>query len=76
MLLAACRVAFDLYRHRLAQQLAAANLQAVALANAAADAAAAASHMGPHAPGGGGGPREVIITRAGNRVLVLQRAAP
>ncbi|GFR45844.1 hypothetical protein Agub_g7211 [Astrephomene gubernaculifera] len=64
------RVAFDLYRHRLAQQLAAANLQAMALANAAADAAAAAGHPGL------GGPREVIITRAGNRLLVLQRAGP
>eukprot|EP00198_Chlamydomonas_reinhardtii_P014254 XP_001703591.1 predicted protein [Chlamydomonas reinhardtii] len=64
------RVAFDLYRHRLAQQLAAANLQAMALANAAVDAAVAGS---PH--GGAGGPREVIITRSGNRVLVLQRAA-
>ncbi|KAG2481945.1 hypothetical protein HYH03_019099 [Edaphochlamys debaryana] len=62
------RVAFDLYRHRLAQQLAAANLQAVAMANAAADAAAVSG------PGSGAGvPREVIITRAGGRVLVLQR---
>ncbi|GLC50022.1 hypothetical protein PLESTB_000334000 [Pleodorina starrii] len=65
------RVAFDLYRHRLAQQLAAANLQAMAIANAAADAAAAAGHHHHHHAGG---PREVIITRAGNRLLVLQRA--
>ncbi|KAG2425234.1 hypothetical protein HXX76_013819 [Chlamydomonas incerta] len=63
------RVAFDLYRHRLAQQLAAANLQAMALANAAVDAAVAGSQHG-----GAAGPREVIITRSGNRVLVLQRA--
>ncbi|EFJ41011.1 hypothetical protein VOLCADRAFT_99017 [Volvox carteri f. nagariensis] len=78
------RIAFDLYRHRLAQQLAAANLHAVALANAAADAAAAAAaaaagrsaavgsasfpHQHQHQHRG-----EVIITRAGNRLLVLQR---
>ncbi|KAG2426437.1 hypothetical protein HYH02_014795 [Chlamydomonas schloesseri] len=73
------RVAFDLYRHRLAQQLAAANLQAMALANAAVDAAAVAGGPHSHSYGGagagaGGGPRDVIITRSGNRVLVLQRA--
>ncbi|GIL88723.1 hypothetical protein Vretifemale_16575 [Volvox reticuliferus] len=67
------RIAFDLYRHRLAQQLAAANLQAMAIANlqanAAADAAAAAGRNGSP-------PREVIITRAGNQLLVVQRTVP
>ncbi|GIL60792.1 hypothetical protein Vafri_15319 [Volvox africanus] len=64
------RIAFDLYRHRLAQQLAAANLQAVAIANlqanAAADAAAAPGRNGVQQ-------REVIITRSGNQLLVVQR---